>query len=217
MGTKADQSPGRWLTREDFERVGAEHIQEAVHALLNGTVNHPFADSTDYDVILDHGIRLAPKALFGVAARQALGIEVRPKDFRGGEGTPCFKTIRAAGLTIVPKQRGGGIPPDPVDAWIEGDPKRMAHLRYERNPKAARRKKKAFQEEHGQLQCEECGFVPVEQYGDGIGDACIEVHHKIPLASLRKARKTQQEDLMCVCANCHRVLHHKMRKNLPSA
>ena len=217
MGTETVQSPSRWLTREDFERVGAEHIQEAVRALVNGTVDHPFADSTDYDVITADGIRLAPKALFGVAAKQALGIEVRPKDFRGGEGTPCFKTIRAAGLNIVPKQHGRGVPSDPVDAWIEGDPKRREHLRYERNPKAVLRKKKAFREEHGQLRCEECGLVPVEKYGDEIGDACIEVHHKIPLAILRKSRKTRLEDLMCVCANCHRVIHHKMRKISPTA
>ena len=217
MSTEAILSPGRWLTRTDFLRVRADHIQEAIRALVAGAVDHPFADSTDYDVVLDDGIRLAPKALFGVAARQALGIEVRPKDFRGGEGTPCFKTIRAAGLSIVPKHRNGGVPPDPVDAWVEGDPKRMTHLRYERNPRAARWKKKAFLEEHGQLRCEQCGLVPVEQYGDEIGDACIEVHHKIPLASLRQSRKTRLEDLICVCANCHRVLHEKMRKLSPAA
>ena len=214
MGPSAVLLPGRWLTGEDFARVKAEHIQEAVRALLSGSVVHPFAKSTDYDVVLDDGMRLAPKAVFGIAARRALGIEVRPRDFRGGEGTPCFRTIRAAQFRIVPKQRGGGVPPDPGDAWVEGDPKRMTHVRYERNTRAARSKKRAFKEEHGQLICEECGLVPVDQYGDESGDACIEVHHIIPLASLRTRRNTRHEDLMCVCANCHRVLHHRMRQEV---
>ena len=217
MGTQAALLPGRWLTREDFAKVKAEHIQEAVHALLSDSVDHPFAESTDYDVVLDNGMCLAPKAVIGVAARQALGIEVRPRDFRGGEGTPCFRIIRAAGLGIVPKQRSRGVPPDPVDAWVEGDPKRLMHLRYERNPRAVRLKKKAYREEHGQLRCEECGLVPGKQYGDESGDACIEVHHKTPLASLRTRRKTRQEDLICVCANCHRVLHHHMRQDARKA
>ena len=211
MVTELNLSPGRWLKGEDFERVKAEHIREAVQDILGGVVDHPFAESTDYDVVLEDGTRLAPKAVFGVAARRALGIAVRPRDFRGGEGTPCFKTIRAANLPIMPKLSADGMPPNPADEWVEGDRRRQTHLLYERSRAAVRAKKKAFKEEHGQLRCEMCELVPVERYGDESGDACIEVHHKISLSSLGMRRATRMEDLMCVCASCHRVLHERMR------
>ena len=212
MGTRKDLLPGRLLKGDDFENVKGRHIREAVSALSNGFADHPFAESTNFDVILDDGTRLAPKAVFGVAARMALGIEVRPKDFRGGEETPCFRRIRAANFRIVPKSWTESVPRDPGDEWVEGDPKRRTHLSYERDRNAVRAKKKALIEEHGRLECEKCGLVPTEQYGDESGDACIEVHHKIPLADLRTTRTTKLEELMCVCANCHRVLHHKMRR-----
>ena len=211
MAAEKRLPPGRRLKREDFGRVKSKHIRAAVHALSSGFTDHPFAKSTNFDVILDAGTRLAPKAVFGVAAKKALGINVQPKHFRGGEGTPCFRIIRAANFQIVPKSWSDTIPQDPADEWAEGNPKRQTHLSYERNRSAVRAKKKAFREKHGQLNCEKCGLVPLERYGDESGDACIEVHHKIPLSKLGTARNTKLEDLMCVCANCHRVLHHQMR------
>lgn len=210
MVTKISLSPGRWLRADDFGRVEAEHIREAVHALSSGSVDHPFAESTDYDVLLDDGTRLAPKAVFGVAARRALGIEVRPKDFRGGEGSRCFGAVRAANFQIVRKLGTKGIPPDSADVWVEGDPRRRTHLVYERDREAAQAKKNEVKEVHGKLKCEKCGLVPVELYEDESGEACIEVHHRVPLSSLRKRRITKCEDLMCVCANCHRVIHARM-------
>ena len=142
----------------------------------------------------------------GAAARLGLGLDIGPSHFRGGEGTPCFRAIRAAGLRIEPKKVGTRVPTYPGDEWFEGHPKRALHLRYERNRKAVREKKDALRKERGRLECEECGFVPGDRYEGETGDACIEVHHKTPLASLGKRLKKQPEDLICVCANCHRVL-----------
>ena len=95
--------------------------------------------------------------------------------------------------------------------WVEGNRNRKIHLRRERNSRAALEKKEVFREEHGRLYCERCNMVPEEIYGL-YGDACIEVHHKIPLSDSESARGTRLEDLMCVCANCHRVLHRKLRE-----
>ena len=153
---------------------------------------------------------LAPKEVLGAAAR--LGLDVGPSHFRGGEGTPCFRIIRAAGLRIEPKKVGPKVPMHLGDEWFEGHPKRALHLTYECNRKAVREKKDALREERGWLGCEECGFVPSDQYKGDSGDACIEVHHKIPFANLRKKLKKTPKDLVCVCANCHRVLHHLMRE-----
>lgn len=206
-----DLEPGRWLTAEDFKRLTAEHVQKAARIVASGTVKRRFRDSTAYDVVLDDGKRLAPKEVLGAAARLGLGLDVGPSHFRGGEGTPCFRIIQAAGLRIT-KKVGTKVPMHPGDEWFEGDRKRTWHLRYERNRKAVQEKKDALRKERGRLECEECGFVPSDQYEGDSGDACIEVHHKIPLASLRKRLKKTPKDLVCVCANCHRVLHHLMRE-----
>ena len=212
MATRASVAPGRWLTVADCDRVESKYIREAVQALLYGSEKHPFAESTDYDVLLENGPRLAPKAVFGVAARRALGLDVQPSHFRGGEGTPCFRLIRSAGFPIVPKGGDGDVPPDPDQSkWIEGDARLETHVRYERDQNTVRDKKRAFRDKHdGRLGCEKCGCFPVEYYGKESGDACIEVHHKVPLSDLG-IRQTTLADLMCVCANCHRVLHHELR------
>ena len=212
METRTSLAPGRWLIGADFDRVESKCIREAVQALGNGSEKHPFAESTDYDVLLEDGTRLASKAVFGVAARRALGLDVQPKHFQGGEGTPCFRIIRAAGFPIVPKGGDGDVPPDPDQSkWIEGDARRETHIRYERDQNAVRKKKQAFRDKHeGRLGCEKCGCFPVEYYGKKSGEACIEVHHKVPLSVLG-TRQTTLDDLMCVCANCHRMLHHELR------
>ena len=104
------------------------------------------------------------------------------------------------------------VPPNPDDrAWAEGHPRLMTHLRRERKAGLAPAKKAAFIREHGRLRCERCGLDPAETYGPDIGDACIEVHHKLPVANMLPGHTTRLEDLMCVCANCHRIIHYELR------
>ena len=188
-------------------------MRSAIRSLLEGREEHPFAESTKYDVLLGDGSRLAPKAVLGIAVRRALGLDAGTSHFRGGEGTPCFKIIRAAGLAIVPKGGDSDLPLDPEQsAWLEGGARRETHIRYERDPKTVRKKKQAFRDAHeGRLGCEECGCFPAEEYGRASGEACIEVHHTVPLAELGR-RKTTLKDLKCVCANCHRILHRELRE-----
>ena len=109
MDKSVNLAPGHRLLKTDFDRIHRNHISDAIRVLLQESENHPFAESTHYDVLLDNGRRLAPKAVLGVAARRALGLDVRPKHFRGGERTPCFRVIRAAGYAIVPKRGGGNM------------------------------------------------------------------------------------------------------------
>ncbi len=217
---KTHLASGRYeqLSTERLELVLSDHIRRAVERLLSGSVEHPFSESTTYDVITEDGSRLPPKAVFGLAASEVLGFEVLPQHFVGGEGTRCFTAIRDAGYKIVPKDilpQPAEVPPDPSDReWAEGDPKRVTHLQRERRAGIAKAKKKKFRREHGRLLCERCGLDPKEAYGPDLGDACIEVHHKIPLAEgPPKGRRTQLDDLMCVCANCHRVIHRELRNS----
>lgn len=61
----------------------------------------------------------------------------------------------------------------------------------------------------GNLSCEACGFDFEVAYGD-LGTDFAEVHHAFPL-SAREAHgsATRVEDLRVVCANCHRMIHHR--------
>lgn len=59
---------------------------------------------------------------------------------------------------------------------------------------------------HG-LDCLICGFNFKQVYGD-LGDNFIEVHHIVPISTKTIKQKVDpQQDLVCVCANCHRMLH----------
>ena len=81
-----------------------------MQALASGSGEHPFTESNHYAVIADSGVRLPPKAVFALAASEALGFHVLPQHFSAGNGTPCFTAITKAGYRIVAKSE-----PDPVD------------------------------------------------------------------------------------------------------
>jgi len=85
---------------------------------------------------------------------------------------------------------------------IEGTKRGFYTTKYERS-KANRT---AAIREHGTV-CQICGFDYSAVYGD-LGTGYIEVHHIKPLATLDEAVVIDpKEDLACVCANCHRMLH----------
>jgi len=88
----------------------------------------------------------------------------------------------------------------------EGGLRLREHYTRERNRSLVLRKIEETLEKYGRLECEVCNSDLGSVYGDW-GNKAIECHHKIPLASATKARKTFLEDLALICANCHRVLH----------
>lgn len=56
---------------------------------------------------------------------------------------------------------------------------------------------------------------PVETFGSPLGEACIEVHHReTHVAEMREGHATRLEDLMCLCANCHRIVHREIKEAL---
>ena len=216
--TDAASSQGGPLPPAAFHLVTAEHIWNAVRRLCSGPVEHAFGKSRGYDVLANGESRLAPKVVFGLAASEAFGFEVGPQHFKGGPGTRCFKAIDRAGFSIVPKGEKtptDEAPPDPEDRkWVEGQPRLRTHLSRERASGLARAKKEEFVRVHKRLYCEECGLKPDEVYGSDVGDACIEVHHKAPLHERSTEGETTLDDLMCVCANCHRIIHRKLGMQL---
>lgn len=90
-------------------------------------------------------------------------------------------------------------------ASSEGLAKLRTHLVRERDALLVKHKKEQFVKEHGHLYCELCNFDFEHFYGD-LGLDFIEVHHVVPIAK-PGVRTTTLSDLMCVCANCHRMLH----------
>lgn len=87
---------------------------------------------------------------------------------------------------------------------IEGKKKNVYTTKYERNP---RLRKKAI-EIHG-IRCMICGFDFEQTYGKA-GQNFIEVHHIKPLSEIGNEVEVNPEtDLICVCANCHRIIHRR--------
>lgn len=92
------------------------------------------------------------------------------------------------------------------EEFDEGKILTKLHKYRERDPKAARTKKRIVKKTTGALICEVCDFDFFQQYGK-LGEDFAECHHKIPVSELKDGQTTKLEDLAIVCANCHRMLH----------
>lgn len=90
---------------------------------------------------------------------------------------------------------------------MEGGLQLKSHYRRERSRKLISLKKEQYKRSHGVLRCEICGLSFVEIYPETLGENFIEVHHKTPLSQIEKTVKTTLDDLILVCANCHRMIH----------
>ena len=97
---------------------------------------------------------------------------------------------------------------DPNYSTAEGKTVYRIHKFRERDGSLSKHAKDQFAQKHGRLFCEICGFDFTEKY-KGLGENYIEIHHKKPVHTLQPGESTMISDLMMVCANCHRVIHHK--------
>tara|TARA_R110000868_G_scaffold186762_5_gene429246 strand:+ start:1482 stop:2225 length:744 start_codon:yes stop_codon:yes gene_type:complete len=90
--------------------------------------------------------------------------------------------------------------------YKEGSISYRMHRKRERNRKLVKDAKDAFREKHGKLFCEACTFDFHKKYGER-GLDYIEAHHTIPISQMEPNEKTNIEDLVMLCANCHRMIH----------
>ncbi|MDT3377408.1 hypothetical protein RNI52_08755 [Labrys neptuniae] len=222
IGAKADADVPRSSLRlptKDLRKVTEVEIWSAINRLCEGTAAHDFDEPLAYELVAEDGTLLPPKAVFGLAASEALGFPVLPVNFTGGIGTVCFEILEAAGWSIIPKGSTANTPNASELAdyeWLEGDARRRAHLRRERHPGVVRAKKAQMRRLYGKLFCEECGLDPVIQFGAD-GEACIEVHHNTTeVAQMTPSHVTRLSDVQCLCANCHRIRHRRMKNGLPT-
>jgi 5-methylcytosine-specific restriction protein A len=80
------------------------------------------------------------------------------------------------------------------------------HSYKERNSTLVKKKKLNHFNKFGNLACELCGFDYERIYGS-VGRGFAECHHRSPLHLLKIETVTKLEDLIIVCANCHRMVH----------
>jgi hypothetical protein len=202
------------LPAEMLQHVTPKHVWAAVQKLLNGHPLEPFGPSTDFDLLADDGQRLPPKAVFGVAASEALGFQVIPDHFTGGIDTLCFRILTESDYTIVAKDESApsiSIPGSEDASWVEGNPKLVTHLKRERAKGLSQAKKADFKALNGKLHCERCGIDPVAKYGE-LGEACVEVHHRdMQVKDMEPDHITTLDELQCLCANCHRIVHRELK------
>ena len=105
--------------------ITKEHVIQAIELYERGA-SHPFEDSIKYDVVWD-GRRFPPKALLGIAAGVATGNQLRPEDFKGGEGSKCFRVLRSLGFEVSLKPGFDG----PAAGWIfQGNPRSFGISEY---------------------------------------------------------------------------------------
>ncbi|MET8566572.1 HNH endonuclease [Streptomyces sp. NPDC004783] len=101
------------------------------------------------------------------------------------------------------------VQPDEVDAAgtsaVEGRLLVRRALVRERDARLRTRKIEQLRRQGTPLRCEVCYFDFARMYGD-LGEGYIEVHHATPL-HVSGATETKLDDLVCLCANCHRMCH----------
>jgi 5-methylcytosine-specific restriction enzyme A len=91
-----------------------------------------------------------------------------------------------------------------VETRSEGKIRMCYDTKYERDPKNRRDAVKL----HGTV-CQACGFDFEKIYGE-IGKDYIEVHHIKPLYEGEGSIEVNAAtDLICVCPNCHRMIHRR--------
>jgi predicted HNH restriction endonuclease len=86
-------------------------------------------------------------------------------------------------------------------AAVENRQKVKWHIQRERN-----RYLSLLRKQQDKYQCQICEMTFKEVYGK-IGKDFAEAHHIVPLAQLDGPQTVSVDDLITVCANCHRMLH----------
>lgn len=101
------------------------------------------------------------------------------------------------------------LPQTPVDDEDESAPEgrllQRQHFVRERDRRLRRKKIVDYLRTHDRVACEVCEFDFEATYGER-GREYTEVHHILPLHASGET-KTKLEDLILLCANCHRMIH----------
>lgn len=109
-------------------------------------------------------------------------------------GTSTLETVVASDLYSLQDE----------EKYFEGKQKQRFVNYYERNQDL----RAAAVKYHG-VTCKVCGFDFGKVYGDR-GKDYIEVHHLIPVSTLKEETKVDpKKDMTVLCSNCHRMIHRR--------
>jgi hypothetical protein len=181
---------------EARERLGSSPIYEASDHLVG----------TGTQMVLD---RRVPREI----VRQLERFSGKPISKAGADGAVTSNGLRATGrITAASANLLDAVLPDtiaitvvepPEEALSEGA-RRVAYATQVERSKIARDR---ALEIHG-TDCMACGFSFGATYGE-IGEGHAEIHHLVPVATAGLRTVDPREDLVVLCANCHRMAHRR--------
>jgi predicted HNH restriction endonuclease len=102
----------------------------------------------------------------------------------------------------------GNIEDADEESFPEGKQLYKLHKFKERNRELIKLAKANYKKSKPSMNCQVCNFSFADKYGS-IGGGFIEAHHTFPISLLKIETPTRLEDIVFVCANCHRMLHRK--------
>ena len=114
---------------------------------------------------------------------------------------PTFQALRRLAAESVQVE-------DDEAGFPEGREIYLQHRSRERNPAIVALAKQRFEQKHGKLICQACGFDFEREYG-AVGKGFIEAHHVVAVSELPKSARTKVEDIALLCSNCHRMVHRR--------
>lgn len=162
-------------------------------------------------VIELHDVRLSAEE--GMLLAQDLSVDSTLEQLRifrmRAETNYMLSAEHGSKLMLLWSRDGGQLEQEAFSGgFSEGEKKERIHMRRERNRKLVELAKSQFIGKHGRLFCEACGFNAHLSYGID-PDKLIEAHHKVAVSELEAGSYTRVEDLIMLCPNCHRVVHHR--------
>lgn len=180
--------------------ITTEHIKKAVNDYNSNAIKHRFADSKDYDVIID-GNKYPPKAIVGLAARYVSGELLTPKHFKGGQRTKCFKILRDNGFEVLPKDINTMLP-DELRKKAQSDSKipttrTVTSTQHARSPWVVE-----YAKQRADGICQLC--KKPAPFKNKKGEAYLEIHH---IKWLAYGGEDSIENTVALCPNCHRRMH----------
>lgn len=89
----------------------------------------------------------------------------------------------------------------------EGQRKLISHYRRERSNSLRLKKLAEIRACNGKCFCALCGVDDSSKYPRQFGERIFEVHHLSPLSKAATPVRTTLDDLVVLCASCHRAVH----------
>jgi len=199
----------KYQPMEILWKVEREHIEKAIKTYRNDENVQSRFKKPKSDYVRNKNELHPTKQVFAKALNisMALNRVCTPQDFKTDMAR---RVIRERGFRTISTQEIETPRSEDDLSCFEGGKKLVQHLYKERSPQLSRKKKNSMRNEKGYLECEICRLIP-SNFDNQHGEACIEVHHTKPLATYVGKEETDINDLQCLCANCHRIEHAKLR------